>query len=109
MNLTSFKLRVLAFGALGLMALAPVSGALADHIQESNANPRASCMAHEASAVSPPSNEGDHTASMPEELAFWDSVIPILGLKNRGSVAKALATLHLPGHAECDAAFGLHD
>jgi hypothetical protein len=97
MNILSKKL--LIAGSIGLVALAPLTSAFADHIQESNASIRASCMAHEASAVSPPSNESDHTSSMPEELAFWDVVIPLLGLKNRRDVAKTLAHLHLEGHA----------
>lgn len=102
--------------AIGIAALAalPIGPAFADHIQESNANAHASCMAHEASAVSPPhtSSGGNHTEGMPEELAFWDSVIaldPNDELRNRGDIARLLARLHLPTHALCDAAFGLHD
>jgi len=72
----------------------------------------ASCMGHEASAVSPAGSESGPYSQhgMPGVLAFIDEVvIPLTGAKNRGGVISTgpAALKGLGSHEVCDEALGI--
>jgi hypothetical protein len=84
---------------------------------DTEGNPNASCMGHEASWASPPGTHdpADHpfgSRGMPGILDFVDVVAGLLGLPNRGAViSSGPATINgdrtIATHEECDEALGI--
>jgi hypothetical protein len=89
------KLFVIALGAALLMvfALAGAQAASAD------AGAGASCMGHEASALSPPGSSDEFTDGMPEFKQFISDNFPGTPV---GSIIRTIAQTHAVSHEACD-------
>lgn len=82
------------------------AGALADPPEGGNA----SCLAYEATHVSPPGSASGTFSQfgMPGILAFIDLIVQLSpDFSNRGGVISAFARLHEGSHEACDNAVGV--
>ena len=86
---------ILAMAFAVALALTPVRTALAD------AGANASCMGHEASAISPPGSSDEFPTGMPGFKAFIDAAFP--GVPP-GVIFSTIAKLHAGSHEACDEA-----
>ena len=87
---------LLCLAATGAIALAtPAVPAFAE------AGSPASCMGHEASALSPPGSSDEALGGMPELKAFIDQMFPD---QPPGAIFSAIASLHEGSHEACDEA-----
>jgi hypothetical protein len=89
-------MRRLVVGLLAVAALAPASAAAAEP------SVHASCMGHEASAVSPPGTSEEFPGGMPQVRAVIGELFP--GVPP-GMAYRAFAQLHEGSHEACDEAF----
>lgn len=88
------SMRIVAVAVLVGTLLVPTTSALA-------AGSNASCMGHEASAVSPPGSSEEIPDGMPGLKAFINQTLP--GVPP-GVVYSSIATLRLGSHEACDEA-----
>jgi len=68
-----------------------------------DAGPRASCMGHEASNVSPPGSSDEFTGGMRELTLFIQQAFPDVPA---GAIRSTIAKLHEGSHEACDEALG---
>jgi hypothetical protein len=87
-------MRIVAVALLVGMLFLPTTSAFA-------AGSNASCMGHEASAVSPPGSSEEIPDGMPGLKAFIDETFPSLP---PGVVYRSIANLRLGSHEACDEA-----